>query len=66
MKPIDFILDCADHHNDPVGAVIEALQKPMRILGYHGEYVVLSYYFDEEDKCMILDIQDKSEIDDEE
>jgi hypothetical protein len=63
MSPMQFITDCGEQHNDPVGAVIAALQKPMLIHSQGGSYVVVSYYFSEEDGCMVMDIQDKSEID---
>jgi hypothetical protein len=60
MAPFEFITDCGDDYNAPVGAVIEALKNPLKILSGPGEdFVVLSYYYSHKDKCMVLDIERK-------
>jgi hypothetical protein len=59
VKPIDFVTDIAGGYNDPVGKVAPALTKNIRIFAVDGEYEVLSYYFDEDSKRMMLDIQRK-------
>ena len=60
MRPVDFVTDFSSHYNLEVGKVSKALEKPMKIFTSDGEMEILSYYYSEEDKCMILDIQEKS------
>jgi hypothetical protein len=57
MTPIDFVTDLAEDYNAPVGKIVEALKKPLRVVGDDGEYEVLSYYLDLKSGCMVLDIK---------
>jgi hypothetical protein len=62
MTPLEFVSDCGGHHNDPVGAVMEALKKPLVIRSGNGEdaeWEVLSYYYDKKAKRMVIDIEPK-------
>ena len=58
MTPIDFILFDGDSSpNTPCYKIAEAMQKTVRIESNDGPYEVLSYFFDETDGKMVLDIQ---------
>jgi len=58
MKPIDFVLFDGDSSpNDPIYKIYEALQKDIVIRGGSNDFIILSYYFDEDENVMVLDIE---------
>ena len=60
MTPLDFIKDAADNDfNTAAGYIVEALSKPIQIHGAREKFEILSYYYDEKKKCMILDVEPK-------
>ena len=59
MRPIDFVVFDGDSDpNTPVYAIAAAMKKDIRVFGSKGEYVILSYYYDDEGQ-MILEIERK-------
>ena len=62
MKPIDFVLYDGDSApNTPIHLIRDAMTKPLIISDGVGEFVVHGYYYDEEDKCMVLEIKERTE-----
>jgi hypothetical protein len=61
MIPIEFITNAADNdYNTAAGKLHEALTlRPVIIRGESCEYQILSYYYDREALCMVLDIEEK-------
>lgn len=60
MTPLEFVTAAGDNYNDPVGIVMEALKRPIRIYsGPKQQWVILSYYLDLKTKQMVLDIEKK-------
>jgi len=60
MKPIEFVTDNGRDYNQPAGEFFEAIQKPLKIYSGLGQQMqILSYYYSEEDKCMVLDVEPK-------
>lgn len=58
MNPLDFVnYDGGSNYNAPVGAVNEAMNKPLIIRSVNHEWKVLSYWFDDETNRMVIDIQ---------
>ncbi len=58
MRPIDFVLFDGDSSpNLPVRVVAEALKTPIKIRSLNREHEILSYYYDDKDKCLVLEIQ---------
>jgi len=60
MKPTEFLL-YSDHYNTPSGEIVEALQRDVVIRGESIDYEILSYYYDENIRRMVLDIQPKKD-----
>lgn len=60
MTPLEFITKMDNSYNDPVGDVVAALKKTLKICSCSSEWGVLSYYFDDETGHMVLDIEKKS------
>lgn len=57
MKPIEFIHFGGDSSpNTPVHKIYEAMENHIKIFDGRGEFEILSYYYNEEDKCMVLEI----------
>jgi RPA family protein len=62
MRPIDFVLYGGDSEpSTPVYLIADAMQKPITVFGPTGEFVVYGYYYDAEDKRMVLEIKKKVE-----
>ena len=60
MTPIDFVVFEGDSMpNQPVYQIAEAMQKPIKIHSFNGEWEVIGYYFD--DGHMVLDIAEKTD-----
>lgn len=60
MTPLEFMTGIADNgYNMPVGAIAEALHKPLIITDGEHYYEVLSYYYDV--SGMVIDIQKKDD-----
>ena len=58
MTPLDFITTLADDcYNTPAGQIQETQQENIRIFSSSKEWQILSYYYNEEYKCMCLDIE---------
>lgn len=60
MTPLEFITDADSDYNSPAGDVMAAIRKPLIIRSENSEWEVLSYYFDEKQKKMVLDIEEKA------
>lgn len=57
MRPIDFLLYAGDSEpNTPVYRIAEAMEKNIRIVGQNGPLIVLSYYYDSDARCMVLEV----------
>lgn len=60
MKPIDFVVYEGDSEpNTPVYEIAEAMMQDIIVHGPTGEFVVYGYYYDEEEKRMVLEIKKK-------
>lgn len=60
MKPIDFVVYEGDSApNTPVYEIAEAMMQDIIVHGPTGEFVVYGYYYDEEEKRMVLEIKKK-------
>ena len=58
MTPLDFVNYNGDsNYNAPVGAVNEAMNMPLVIRSVNKEWKVLSYWYDDEAKRMVIDIE---------
>ena len=58
MRPIDFVFYDGDSApNTPAHLIFDALTKPLKISDGYAEFVVFGYYYDGEDKCMVLEIK---------
>ena len=58
MKPIEFITDIGQY-NSPFGEEMEARTlRDIKIRDTFQEYRVLSYYYNEDARCMVLDIEE--------
>lgn len=61
MRPVDFVLYDGDSApNTPVHLIREAVTNPLKIFSPAGEFVAVGYYYDEQSKCMVLDIKLKA------
>lgn len=57
MKPIDFVVYEGDSEpNTPVYEIAEAMMQDIKITGGDVDFVVHGYYYDEEEKRMVLEI----------
>jgi len=60
MRPIDFVVVDGDSSpNTPAISIAEAIMSDLIIRGSDCEYIVLSYYYDETEHKMVLDIEKK-------
>ena len=60
MRPLDFVVFDGDSSpNLPAYKVAEAMKNPIQIFTEEGEYEVLSYYYNHEKNCLVLDIGKK-------
>lgn len=59
MTPLQFITEAGGQYNDPVGDVLAALQKPVVIHSESKDWEILSYYYDEAQRQMVMDIAPK-------
>jgi hypothetical protein len=57
MTPLDFIMDNGDDYNMPVGNWQELIKKDIRIFSNDTEWEILSYYPDDGNGKMCLDIR---------
>ena len=61
MRPIDFVVFDGDSSpNAPAYRVAEAMMKPITVRGAGGDFVILSYYMDDEG-CMVLDVEPRED-----
>ena len=57
MTPLNFVVYDGDSQpNTPAYKIAEALQRDIKIRSRINDWEVLSYYYDEHDHCMVLDI----------
>lgn len=57
MKPIEFVIYGGDSQpNTPVYQVAEAMQRDCKVIGPKGDMEILSYYFDQDSKSMVLEV----------
>jgi RPA family protein len=60
MKPIDFVVYEGDSEpNTPVYEIAEAMMQDIIVHGPTGEFVVYGYYYDAQEKRMVLEIKKK-------
>ena len=60
MTPMEFINFDGDSSPDTdILDIHKAMNTDIEILAFDGDYTILSYYFDENSKKMILDIKKK-------
>ena len=57
MTPINFInFDGDSSPNTPIFAISEAMRKDIQIIGHSGDMEVLSYYYDQRQHLMVLEV----------
>ena len=59
MKPIDFVVYEGDSApNTPVYEIANAMKKDIKIIGMDVSLAIRGYYYDEEEKRMVLEIEE--------
>ena len=56
MTPKEFVFP-TDYYNTPYGQIEHALNEPIKIVSKSSDWEVLSYYHDDLDGCMVLEIK---------